>query len=625
MIGTTIGHFRVLDRLGRGGMGDVLLAEDLALHRRVALKRLAHTLSAGPHWVARLRREAIALAAVNHPNVVTIYGVEEADGVPLVVMELVEGHTLQQALPPTGFDLGPLLDYALAVAAALEAAHAKGVLHRDLKPSNVMVTEDGRIKVVDFGLAKLLEFSDQEGVLTAGETTAGLLVGTPVYMAPEQLVGEPADRKSDLYSFGVLLFEMATGRPPFAGTTIPQLMQQVLLEDPPTVSSHRPDVPDRLSRLVAGLLAKDPPGRPATARLVVEELERCRRGDPVGPSQATRPAAAGALAAKPTDLGVAQLLVKGRHLWNRRTEASLRSAIRCFQEVIDRDPTQPKAWIGIADALNMLSNYGFAPPGDTALRVRAAVERAVEIEGVTPDALRALALAAWQFDFAWSNAESLYRQALEADPGNGTTHHWYAVLLGVTGRFDESLAEFARAEALDPLSLISLASRGWFNLFAGRLEEAHAIERRVLSIDGDYFPAWWFDGKVLSAMGRHAEAIAALGRAIELGGRTPRMLAYLGFAVSQGGDRTGAEALLAELESRSQDNYVPPYFRAIILAGLRRDDEALGQLELAQRSRDTMLRDLAIDLPWWPYRGEPRYHALLVAMGLRPASTAPSS
>lgn len=236
--------------------------------------------------------------------------------------------------------------------------------------------------------------------------------GAVLRASREQLVGEAADRKSDFYSLGVMLFEMTTGRLPFAGGTAPGLMRQILLEPPPILSAVRPEVPERLTRLVSALLAKEPQGRPASARLIIEELTRCQRGERM-PATRVLPPAAGlpAATARPTDMAVVQLLVRGRHLWNKRTEQSLRSALTCFQEVIDRDPMQGKAWIGIADTLNLLSNYGFAPPGDSLVRVLAAVGRAIELEGESADALRALALAAWQFDFDWEEAETLYRRA----------------------------------------------------------------------------------------------------------------------------------------------------------------------------------------------------------------------
>ncbi len=619
MTESTLGHYRVLARLGKGGMGEVFLAEDLVLHRRVALKRLLGWVAGEGTAMERLRREAIALAAVNHPNVVTIHAVEEADGSPFVVMELVEGRTLAELLPPEGFEFPRLLDLAIPIAEALDAAHTRGVLHRDLKPGNVMVTAEGRVKVVDFGLAKLMGESATAEPGAAPLSVKGEVAGTLAYLAPEQLVGEPADRKSDLYALGILLYELASGQLPFRGNTTPWLMQQILLEEPTDLASLKPALPERFHRLVTSLMAKEPGRRPASARLVQEELARCRRGPgrPTPTTVAATPAPRRRRSSEATDLAVVQLLVRGHHLWSRRTESSLRAALDCFQQVIDRDPLQPKAWIGLADSLNLLSNYGFAPPGDSLRRVRAAVTRAVDLEGESSDGLRAQALATWQFDFDWAEAARLYQRALGLDTGNALTHHWYAVLLGVTEQYEESAAHFALAEALDPLPLISLATRGWFLLFAGRPEEAHAIEKRVLSLDAAYFPAWWFDGQALGALGRHDEAIQSFERAIQLSGRTGRMLGYLGNALGRAGRQAEARALLEELGQRSREEYIPPYFPAMIHAGLGEMPAALDRLEQSIATRDTMVRDLAVDTPWWPLVDEPRYQAALRALKLR--------
>jgi tetratricopeptide (TPR) repeat protein len=312
-----------------------------------------------------------------------------------------------------------------------------------------------------------------------------------------------------------------------------------------------------------------------------------------------------------------KLVARGRREWNRRSETSLRAALASFHEAIDRDPLHAPAWIGVADALNMLSNYGFVPPADSHQRVEAAVGKAIELAGESSEALRALALAAWQFDFDWARAESLYRRALELEPGSAITHYWFGAALCVSGRFGEGLAHIERAEALDPLPLIVPAGRGWFTLFSGRAEEGHAILRRVLAVDAGLHPAWWFDGQALDALGRYDEAVAAFERAIELGGRTSRMLGYLGHSLGLGGRRAEAEALLDELDERKADlQYVPPYFEALVLLGLGERDGALSRLEAALQEGDTMLRDLGGDPPWWVLRSEPRYLALRRAINL---------
>jgi len=616
LVGETLGHYRVLNRLGQGGMGEVYEAEDGKLRRRVAIKRLNEAPLGSTGSLSRIRREAEALAAINHPNVVTVHAVEEENGVAFVVMELVEGRTLAELIPETGFEPARFFDVALPIASALEAAHTRGVLHRDLKPSNVMVTPEGRVKLVDFGLAKVLEESHEPpgGQWT---TTVGV-VGTAPYMALERLAGEPADRRSDLYALGVVLFEMATGRLPFEARNPASLLRRLLMEAPPSARDVRPDVPESLDGLVARLMAREPAERPESAAAVVEALRACAAGAPSPVAAASeRAAPRRPRSVRAVEPEVVQLVARGRRLWNKRSEASMREALASFQQAIDRDPLHAPAWIGVADTLNMLSNYGLVPATDSRPRVQAAVAKATELEGETSEALRALALAAWQFDFDWNRADSLYRRAVELEPGSAISRYWHGVMLCASRRFDEGLAQVERAESLDPLSLIMTAARGWFTVFAGRAEEGHAILRRVITIDAGLWAAWWFDGVALSALGRNEDAVAAYETAMERGGRTSRLLGYLGHALGLAGSTKEARDILDELHRRKAElQYVPPYFEALVLLGLGRREDALGRLEEALRARDTMVRDVGVDPPWWPLRSEPRFGALLRGINL---------
>jgi serine/threonine protein kinase len=606
LTGTTLGHYRVLRRLGQGGMGEVYEAEDGKLRRRVAIKRLTETAVGSTGSLSRLRREAEALAAINHPNVVTVHAVEEEDGVAFVVMELVEGQTLAELIPSTGFAMARFFELAVPICSALDAAHSRGVLHRDLKPNNIMVTTEGRVKLVDFGIAKVLE----EGRPLPGAqwtTTVGI-VGTTPYLSLERLVGEPADPRSDLYSLGVVLFEMATGSRPFEGKTAAGLMKRLLTEEPPSARTLRTDIPEVLADLIGRLLAREPAERPGSAAAIVETLRQSADGGIPATPAPERPAPSRPPPTRPADPEVLHLVARGRRQWNKRSEASLREALASFQQAIDRDPLHAPAWIGVADSLNMLSNYGFVPTADSQPRVKAAVGKAIELGGETSEALRALALAAWQFDFDWSRADELYRRAVDLEPESAISQYWYGVMLCASRRFDEGLARVEWAESLDPLSLIMPAARGWFTAFAGRAEEGHAMLRRVLTIDAGLWPAWWFDGVALSALGRSEDAIVAFSTAIDKGGRTSRLLGYLGHSLGLAGRADEAQGLLDELQQRNASfQYVPPYFEALVLLGLGRKDDALRQLELALQTRDSMIRDLGVDPPWWPLRSEERY------------------
>jgi TolB-like protein/Tfp pilus assembly protein PilF len=278
--GTTLAHYRITGELGAGGMGEVWRAEDTKLGRSVALKVLPEEFAADPQRFDRFQREARAVASLSHPHIVTIYSVEETEGTHFLTMELIEGRCLDKLIPEGGLELGAFFDLAVPLAEAISAAHDKSVIHRDLKPSNVMVDGDGRVKVLDFGLAKLQqagEASDSTELPTEALTGVGMVVGTVPYMSPEQIEGKIVDHRTDVFSLGVLLYEMATGTRPFAGESQPGLMSSILKDTPDSVVDVRGDVPRHLGRVIGRCLEKDRRDRYQTARDVFNELKALRR------------------------------------------------------------------------------------------------------------------------------------------------------------------------------------------------------------------------------------------------------------------------------------------------------------------------------------------------------------
>ncbi len=277
LIGHRLGHYEVLAKLGEGGMGEVFRATDTRLGRPVALKVLPAGMSDDRERLARFQREARAVAALNHPNIVTLYSVEEADGLHFLTMELIEGQSLAERIPERGLPIDQVVTAGAAIADALTAAHDRGIVHRDLKPANVMLTRDGRVKVLDFGLAKEVGSADRddETIAAAGKTQIGVVMGTPAYMSPEQLAGRPLDHRTDIFSFGILLYEMCSGRRPFTGTTSMELASAILRDPPPAL--ERTDLPPDLARLIRRCLDKDPQRRVQTARDVGNELREIAR------------------------------------------------------------------------------------------------------------------------------------------------------------------------------------------------------------------------------------------------------------------------------------------------------------------------------------------------------------
>ena len=255
MVGRVLSHYRILEQIGSGGMGEVYLAEDLRLHRRVALKVLSEDSRASVTRSARFEREMKAIAAINHPNVVTLYDVDDADGQRFLAMELVEGDTLAETLRPgEKLQLPRFLDIAIPLVDGLRAAHALGIAHRDLKPRNVMIDREGRVKLLDFGLAAWRQAGSAEA--DRDLTRSGMIVGTPAYLSPEQLCGEPVDPRSDLFQLGVLFYELLTGRRPFNGATPSELTSSILRDQPEPLRALRPELPERIGAIVQRCLEK---------------------------------------------------------------------------------------------------------------------------------------------------------------------------------------------------------------------------------------------------------------------------------------------------------------------------------------------------------------------------------
>ena len=286
--GTRLGSYSVTAFIGAGGMGEVYRARDPRLGRDVAIKLLPADEAGDDERRARFAREARAIAALNHPNIVTIHSIEESEGRHFLTMELVPGKTLRELLPPNGLPIDRLLDMAIPLADAIGTAHGHGIVHRDLKPANVMVTPDGRVKVLDFGLAKLKAPEDlrDSTALASAATKDGQLVGTVAYMSPEQAEGRELDSRTDIFSLGVLLFELATGQRPFKGDSNVSLLSSILKDVPPSVTELRPELPPELGRLIRRCLAKDPNRRYQSALDLRNDLEDLHRDAEVSATSA---------------------------------------------------------------------------------------------------------------------------------------------------------------------------------------------------------------------------------------------------------------------------------------------------------------------------------------------------
>ncbi len=784
MIGKTLSHYHIVEQIGAGGMGEVYRARDEHLGRDVAIKVLPPGMLTDEAARKRFPKEARALSKLNHPNIQTVLDFDSQDGVDFLVTEYVPGITLSDKLALRALPEKDVTQLGAQLAEGLAAAHEHGVVHRDLKPANLRVTPDGWLKILDFGLAKLVRPMGDRATIegtteSVSETQAG--AGTLPYMAPEQLRGENVDARTDIYAAGAVLYEMATGQRPFPETQTTQLIDAVLHRPPVAPRALNPRVSLELEQIILKCLEKEPENRYQSAREVVVDLRRAgapvstatgRRAPPrrtlwhillpavgiaavvlllallgldlerlrdrllggpaPGPitSLAVLPlenlmgdpeqeyfvdgmtealiselAQIGALkvisrtsvmrfkgtdkslpeiardlgvdgiiegsvlragdqiritaqliegatdrhlwassyerdlsnilalqsevaraiareikikltpreqarlaSPRPVNTEVYQLYLRGRYHWNKRTQEGFKKGLEFFEQALERDPTYPLAYAGLADTYSLLANYFFLPPQEAFPRAKAAAMKALEIDDTLAEAHTSLAFARHHYDWDWSGAEGEYKRALELNPGYATAHQWYAEYLTTVGRHEEAIAEIGLAQELDPLSLVIDANVGRLLYYTRQYDRAIEELQNTLKLDPNYFWAHVFLGMAFEQKGMYAEAMAEAQKVVALGGGGPNVVLTRAYAAS--GRTDDARKVLKALQQRYGED-VESYSMGGIHAALGEKDEAFAWLEKAFDEHSFFLVFLRAD-PWFDsLRTDPRFADLL--------------
>jgi serine/threonine-protein kinase len=771
-----ISHYEVLEKLSEGGMGMIYKAHDTKLDRVAALKLLPHYLSSSRDLKQRFIQEARSAASLDHPNVCTIYEVGEVGGQLYIVMPFYEGETIKDKIEKGPVPVDEALGYVYQMADGLAHAHEAGIVHRDIKPANIVVTVRGLVKILDFGIAKVAD---------ANLTKSGTLLGTLAYMSPQQARGIPVDHRTDLWSLGVVLYEMLTGQKPFSGNSSYDLLHAIQFEEPIGMTELRPQIPETLDRVVRQLLQKDAERRYADASELMRALptiqwgavtgmissihsgERTRllqgataKGDLKSPTVVSeepavpapqRRAARGAIStlavlpfanecAEPDmeylsdgitesiinglsqlpklrvmarsvvfrykgkdvdplrtgrELGVRavltgrvlqhgdqlsvgtelvdvvdgsqlwgehynrttadilqvqeeiaheiarklkvrltgnqkkkltkrytdnieayQLFLQGRYYWSRRTAEGIQGGIHYLQQAIETDPNYALAYAGLADCYIMAGFYDHLPPAEAFPQAKAAALKALELDDALAEAHISLAAIRTFYEWDWLDAERDFKQGIRLNADSVKGHHWYACSLTSQGRLDEGFGEIQLAHDLEPFSLIIIRDVGRHYYFLRHYDEAIEQTRKSLETDPSFFLAYFYLALALAQKGRFDEAVRELQRAVELSGGSISLTALLGHVQAVSGNREEAQAVLNELEDRSKQEYVSPFYFVLIYLGLDETERTFEWLERAYTERATQLVWLKVDPVFDCLRSDPRLTELIERIGL---------
>jgi len=617
MLGRTLQHYEIVDKLGEGGMGVVYKARDPRLGRFVALKVLPETTSSDPRRRARLMREARAAATLSHPHIVTVHDIGTDGDTVFIVMEHVEGRSLSRLIPARGLPLGEALRLGVQIADALATAHAAGVVHRDLKPGNVVVTAEGRAKVLDFGLARLEVDRSESGPGEEPITLEGAVLGTLAYMSPEQALGQPADAQSDVFSFGVMLYQMLTGELPLAGQTTVEQFHLLQYGAVAPLRTRRAGLPEDLEAAVAKALARPRDQRWPDMRSLEDELRRI----------------AGEVAAVPLEERITQeseapTLAHGVAPRSRPpAPGSERTSIAVLPFTsLSPDPEDGYLAAGIASEIIValggvpdlrvaaeLASSRFTGPGTDLGEVAKALDIRYVLTGTLRRAGSRIRLTATLADAAtgtqiWSKAyerqlEDIFRVQEEIA----------RAIVGATGgqliRADSERASQSLPDLLDAWGLVRRAYSVWTAGFRREgVDEGLELLRRAVAADPGYAVAhaalgFYLIQRFVNACtedpeGERDEALAAVARAVDIAPRDPRVLEYAGLVwYDAGGHHDRSVAALRQCVEVAPFNLVGWGYLALSL-GWAGDDAAV---EEARRIADSLLTDTPDhpSVPFW--------------------------
>jgi serine/threonine-protein kinase len=648
MIGRTLRQYLVIEKLGQGGMGVVWKARDTSLDRHVALKVLPSDDIADPARKERFVREAKSASALNHPNIVTIYEINSADGVDFIAMEYVDGQTLASLLRRGALSIEQVVRYAGQIAEGVGRAHHAGIVHRDLKPGNVMITGDGLVKVLDFGLAKVRHVSgaggiqnDTDAMTEMALTRVGTTVGTVGYMSPEQALGDVVDQRSDVFSFGVMVYEMLAGRLPFAAESRVEVMRQLHLAEPPGVQSVRTDTPAPIAAIVARAMAKQPSDRYVNLMEVAAALKEATSGTVAVPAPAPRGTAVQDLRRwLPTGLrgrfvGLAVCLMIVAIVWfawrargpsvesgvapaatqtdppdgpyalsqqaasylaRQDQGGNIDRAVALLERALNQDKGYAPAYAHLSDAYRR--KHQTNPDAQWLTQARETAARAIALNSDLAAARIAMGFVHLE---AGERDEGIreFRRAADLDPVNPLPHMGLGMIYFSQNQDAEAEAAYRRAVALGPRDWRPPIEFGQFYYRRGRYAEAAAQWETARGLTPDNVLVLRNLGAAYYLLGRHDEAASTLQRALEVqpSAATYTNLGTIRFFQGRYTDAVAAFEKAVELGANNHQFWGnlgdglrwAPGRRADSAAAYRRASDLVAQ-QLAQKPQDPDLR-----------------------------------
>ena len=616
--GRTVGSYRLLSPLGSGGMGDVYLAHDSKLDRPVAIKFLPPELASDRSRLRRFHQEARAASTLNHPHVVVVHDFGELDDRPYMVTEFIEGETLRHRLRNGPLPMRDVIELGIQMASALAATHAQEIVHRDIKPENVMVRPDGYVKVVDFGLAKLTtpQSGDQED--QDSWTRPGIVMGTPRYMSPEQARGLDLDARSDVWSLGLVLYEMATGRLPFAESGTVTVYDDEVGDHAISERTHR-GLPAELLGVICKALETVRDRRYQSAGELCSALKLIARPD----AEAGARDGVAALRPQPlksvsSDSPAYHAYLKGRYYWNMVADTGVVQALAQLERATHLDPSCALAYAGLARARVLEAEYYDNVPRRALEAARPAAARAVELDPMLFEGHLAVGEVCRLLDWNWGGAEAAYRRAIALNPRHDEPHRVYALLLASQSRPEEAIGESEWARQLEPLcAVVNSTAAAWIRYLAGDYDTAITLSREAAETEPGYMAARRVLAAAYLQAGRAQDAIATLESAFAAADNDPMSLAALAYATAVSGNRERALEFVKRLTNGTGPRHTPFYDLALAYTGLGDTNAAFAALDRAVSEADPALIYLAVDPRLEPLRSDGRYSVLIDRLGLR--------